>query len=255
MIKYIFTLYIIQRKMLWILFAFINQIFSGRLLVLEANENLGVNYKVPNVQQRVMAVLDTNHKDMVDSGLYNLDQVTAFKDDYHNYFYEQFGLNFSQAIENPPGTGILNLPPFQLVPYHSGQDKSISISFDSAHQFRRFQGWYGEQHGVLVVPMVSGSFAKGIHARETFEAYDVLTYFNYDLIGPLGYEIQREIITVMSPWPGRSVLNSQGYGDFFAKLVAVDSLGHESYYFEGITLLMDLNTNITYSKTRVVVTW
>ena len=145
-----------------------------------------------------------------------------------------------------------------VIPYRSGQDNSINVAFDSLHPLRRIEGdWHGYQFGELLIPSNTGTFPGGVHVGDSFSAGDILTYFDYNLIklGALPFGTQREIVTVFSPWPGKNVPGSQGYTDFFAKLEAVDYNSNQAYYSEGIMLFKEVSTGVTYSKTRVNITW
>jgi len=228
-----------------------------RLLVLTADENLGTNYVPPTPDQRIANVLDPNHTGMVSSGLYTNAQATALRNDAIFYCIQQFGIDFTTGTVLP--NGIIVLPSFTMIPYKSGGDNSIHVASDSAHPLRGLVGdWHGYQYGELIVPTTSGTFPGGIHAGESFVLGDLLTYFDYNLIKLDAVPIipfTREILTARSPWPGKTVINSQGYADFFAKLEMVDSEGNVAYYSEGIMLIKDVVTGITYSNTRVVATW
>ena len=186
--------------------------------------------------------------------LYTTASITAVRNAAIAYFNVQFGLNFSTGFVDPT-TGIIALPSgFIMVPYRSGKENSINVAYDSANLLiGELEHWYGYQFGELIVPEVSGVFSGGVHAGDAYVAGDIFTYFQYNLVGPLGLRLQRIIITAMSPWAGKTVVNSQGYGDFYAKLTAYIDPSSEAYYHEGIEYIKV--NGITYRKTRVVITW
>ena len=134
------------------------------------------------------------------------------------------------------------------------------VAFDSLHVDRgATDKWYGAQFGELVACNASGVFQNGAHAGETFNAGDILTCFDYNLVRTSGDALsasqEREIIWCASPWVNKFILNSQGYKDFFSKLEAVDADGRVGFFDENITFNKDVATGNVFTATRVVITW
>jgi hypothetical protein len=225
------------------------------MLVLVSDKTLGTNYVPPTPSQLVAAVKDANHGLMVSSGLYTNDQVTALRNNAISYFRDLFGIDFSLGFMLADGT--IGLSNFVMIPYASQNVTTVNVAFDSTNMNRGAVGdWHGYQYGELVVATANGTFTSGTHAGEPFIAGDILTYFDYNLVkGDIQSFQSREIVTVRSPWIAKSVPNSQGYSDFFAKLEIVDSNGNVGFYDETIVYIKDVSTNIVYTKTRVVATW
>jgi len=230
----------------------------SRLLVITSDKNLGSNYVPPDPSTIISSVTDSNHTQQVASGLYTQAQVDALRTKAIQYLQNQFGIDFSSGTPLPGG--MILKDSFIMIPYSNVNTGFTKVCFDSKNPDRGATSrWFGAQFGELIACQASGTFSSGTHSGETYNAGDILTCFDYNLVRTSGHPLdanqEREVIWCCSPWVNKFILNSQGYKDFFSKLEAVDEEGRVGFFDENITFNKVVSTGEVFTATRVVVTW
>lgn len=230
----------------------------SRILVQTKDVNLGTAYVPPTPQQVAAAVTDANHDRQVASGLYTRVQVNAQRNATIAYLKDRFGLDFANGVHIPGGQGLIAAGGWVMIPYFAVN--STIVSFDSDNLFRGLgQNWYATQYGEVLLAQVSGTFPGGDHVGEKFVTGDVLARFEYNLLragaNNPNLPVNREVLTVQSPWTSKNILNSQGYVDSLSKLEAIDEHGNVGFFWESIMYQKDVTTGNIFLKTRVLTTW
>lgn len=230
----------------------------SRILVQTKDANLGPTYVPPTPEQLAAMVTDANHEKQVSSGLYTRAQANAQRNATMAYLKARFGLDFANGVVVPGGQGIIAAGGWVMIPYYAVN--STVVSFDSCNLLRGLsQNWYASQYGEVLLAQVSGSFAGGDHVGEKFVAGDVLTRFEYNLLraGAVfpNLPINREVVTVQTPWISKNVMGSQGFIDSLTKAEIIDKNGNVGFFWESIMYVKDVVSNNIYLKTRVLSTW
>lgn len=229
-----------------------------RLIVMKANKTLGTSYTPPTAEQIAASVLDINHTTMITSGLYNTTGVADFNNRSCSFFLTEFGINFSAGFVVPT-TSIVVLGNYVKVPFYSGLQTSILVSFDSDRLYQGVTGkWYSYQLGDVVL-CLNDTILGGRHAGEVCKANYALTYIDWYNARTNGSSITsmhvRKRFIVQSPIASANIINGQGFTDSLSHLEMFDESGARGFFLESIKFFKDDVTGVYYTKTRAVASW
>lgn len=231
----------------------------NRLVIVTVDANLGPNWS-SDTNDVLGRILDTNQSRMIGSGLYTQQQANAFKADAFDYCLTGYGFDFSQGVTQP--NGMIFLPGVMLLPYAVdtfGQPDDLILAYDSSHGgVRGTSGdWFAKQYGYIAIMLTDGVFPGGYYSNQTYVAGSLVGLFDYNLLDmshPRINRNDREVLRCKSTYPSQTVVNNQGFSDFYAKLEVVDSHGNVGVYDDLVVYERDVRGNVI-SRTRAVFAW
>jgi hypothetical protein len=175
---------------------------------------------------------------MLATGRYTQSQINQFRVNAINYYKNQYGIDFSQGIHNTY-LDSYNFPYAGMFPYAGGRDNTVHLEFDSKNKHRGKDGnWYGYQFGEVVGMFSNGTFTGGVMNGTSYQAGDLLAYFNYDFV-QLTHSNNHESMLCYTPWPTKQPVNSFGKIESFSKMEVVDSEGNIGFFSEDIHVLVN----------------
>ena len=144
----------------------------------------------------------------------------SFKQSMFNYFFFQFGLNFSSGVYNSTTDSYTlfnasNVSFVRLIPYKL-QYPSYRLTIDSQNTERGPEGWNIWNFGFIATFTQSGRFPGGLAFNTTYGPRDIISFTIKHLLkigGDWEDPCDIELMLGASPNPATQPINSQGFPD------------------------------------------
>jgi hypothetical protein len=208
--------------------------------------------------------LDPNHQAMLASGLYTQAEADAMTEEAIVDLLTKYGVDFRLSnpnVELDPTTGVRTIDGLAIfLPTVIGANEQFFLVADTKYPDRaRTHRWFDVEYGQIVLFTSSGMFTSGTHAGATYEANDLFSYGDINLLkkGANWQKKQnREVIKSRTSNLTKQSTNQWGFRQFNIALDLIDEDGHEGLYLAATAVLKEpVVTGTNFLKNRPVMTW
>jgi hypothetical protein len=208
--------------------------------------------------------LDPNHQAMIASGLYTPAEAEAMTEAAIGDLLTKYGVDFRLSnpnVELEPATGVRTLDGLAIfLPTVIGANEQFFLVEDTKYPERaRTHRWFEVEYGHIVLFTSSGTFTSGTNAGATYEANDLFSYGEINLLKK-GADWQkkhnREVIKFRTSNLTKQSTNQWGISQFNIVLDLLDEEGREGLYLAATAILKEpVVTGTNFLKERPVMTW